>query len=56
MMRVLELLEEELIIDMALLGVTRIDQITSTYVCKAPAVTFAHEMSAFVHLPGGQLR
>ena len=49
-------LEEELIIDMALLGVTRIDQITSNHVCKAPAVTFAHEMSAFVHLPGGQLR
>ena len=56
LMRVLELLEEELIIDMALLGVTRIDQITSHYVCKAPAVTLAHEMSAFVHLPGGQLR
>src|SRR5262249_308753 len=56
LMRVLELLEEELIIDMALLGVTRIDQITPNYVCKAPPVNFAHEMSAFVHIPGGQLR
>jgi hypothetical protein len=41
---------------MALLGVTRVDQITSAYVCKAPPVTFSHEMSAFVHIPGGQLR
>jgi len=50
-------LEEEIIVDMALMGVTRIDQITSNYVCKAPPVTFAHEMSAFVHIPGsGQLR
>jgi len=56
LVRVLELLEEEIIIDMALLGVTRIDQITSNYVCKAPPVTFAHEMSAFAHIPGGQLR
>lgn len=56
LVRVLELLEEEIIVDMALLGVTRVDQITSNYVCKAPAVTFPHEMSAFVHIPGGQLR
>jgi glycolate oxidase len=56
LVRVLELLEEELVIDMALLGVTRIDQITATYVCKAQAVTSAHEMSAFVHIAGGQLR
>jgi glycolate oxidase len=57
LLRVLELLEEEIIVDMALMGVTRIDQITPNYVCKAPPVTFAHEMSAFVHIPGsGQLR
>jgi isopentenyl diphosphate isomerase/L-lactate dehydrogenase-like FMN-dependent dehydrogenase len=56
LLRVLELLEEELIIDMGLLGVTRIDQINANYVCKAPPVTFPHEMSAFVHMPGGQLR
>ena len=42
---------------MALMGVTRIDQITSKYVCKAAPVTFAHEMSAYVHITGsGQLR
>jgi isopentenyl diphosphate isomerase/L-lactate dehydrogenase-like FMN-dependent dehydrogenase len=56
LVRVLELLEEELIIDMGLLGVTRIDQINANYVCKAPVVTFPHEMSAFIHMPGGQLR
>ena len=43
-------------ISMALMGVTRIDQITPSYVCKATPVAFAHEMSAFCHIPGGQLR
>ena len=48
----LELLEEEIIIDMALMGVTRIDQITSKYVCKAAPKRFAHEMSAFRYISG----
>jgi glycolate oxidase len=56
LLRVLELLEEELIVDMALLGITRVDQITQSYVCKTQPVTSAHEMSAFVHIEGGQLR
>ena len=56
LVRVLELLEEELIVDMGLLGVTRVDQITRNYVCKTEPVTVAHEMSAFVHIAGGQLR
>jgi glycolate oxidase len=56
LVRTLELLEEEMIIDMALLGVTKVDQLTANYVCKAPPVTFPHEMSGFVHIPGGQLR
>jgi len=56
LVRVLELLEEEITIDMALLGVTRVDQLNRNYVCSAQPVTFAHEMSAFVHIPGGQLR
>jgi len=55
LVKVLELLEEEIIVDMALLGVTRIDQITSKYVCKAAPTTLAHEMSAFVHIPGSGL-
>jgi isopentenyl diphosphate isomerase/L-lactate dehydrogenase-like FMN-dependent dehydrogenase len=56
LVRVLELLEEEIVVDMALLGVTRVDQVNAGYVCKAPPVSFPHEMSAFVHIPGGQLR
>jgi len=56
LMRVLELLEEEITIDMALLGVTRVDQLKPHHVCKAPAVIWPHEMSAFAHMPGGQLR
>ena len=57
LVKVLELLEEEITIDMALMGVTRVDQLNPKYVCKAAPVIFAHEMSAFIHIPGsGQLR
>ena len=56
LVRVLELLEEELVVDMALLGVTRVDQVNAGYICKAPPVGLPHEMSAFAHMPGGQLR
>jgi isopentenyl diphosphate isomerase/L-lactate dehydrogenase-like FMN-dependent dehydrogenase len=55
LVRVLELLEEEITIDMGLLGVTRIDQLNASYVCKAPPATLPHEMSAFPHMPGGRL-
>jgi len=55
LVRVLELLEEELTIDMGLLGVTRVDQLNPSYVCTAQPVTFPHEMSAFPHMPGGRL-
>jgi glycolate oxidase len=55
LVRVLEILEEELIVDMGLLGVTRIDQISPKHVCKAAPVASAHEMSAFPHMPGGRL-
>lgn len=43
-------------IDMALPGVTRVDEITAKYMGKAPAVTLPNEMSAFTHSPGGELR
>jgi glycolate oxidase len=55
LVRVLEILEDELIIDMALLGVTRIDQINPSYVCKSYPAALPHEMSAFPHMPGGRL-
>ena len=56
LVRVLELLEEELTIDMALLGVTNVAQINRSHVCAAIPVSLAHEMSAFPYITGGQLR
>jgi isopentenyl diphosphate isomerase/L-lactate dehydrogenase-like FMN-dependent dehydrogenase len=55
LVRVLELLEHELTVTMGLLGVTSIEQITSNYVCPADPVTPAHEMSAWVNMPGGRI-
>ena len=51
LVRVLEILEDELVIAMALLGVPSVDQLTPAYVCKADAVTSPHEMSAWVNKP-----
>ena len=56
LVRVLELLEEEVQIAMALLGVTQLDQLDGSYLCAAEPVTLPHEMSAFVNLPDGQVR
>jgi glycolate oxidase len=55
LVRVLELLEDEMISAMGLIGVTRIDQLTPTYVCRAEPVTPAHEMSMWVNMPGGRI-
>jgi isopentenyl diphosphate isomerase/L-lactate dehydrogenase-like FMN-dependent dehydrogenase len=55
LLRVLEILENEIAVAMGLLGVTRVDQLTPSYVCPGAPVSFAHEMSAFPHLPGGRL-
>jgi isopentenyl diphosphate isomerase/L-lactate dehydrogenase-like FMN-dependent dehydrogenase len=55
LVRVLELLESEIITSMGLLGVTRIDQLTAAYLCPVQPLGPTHEMSAFVHMPGGQL-
>jgi isopentenyl diphosphate isomerase/L-lactate dehydrogenase-like FMN-dependent dehydrogenase len=56
LVRVLELLEEELTIDMALLGATRVADIHRGHVCASVHVCPAHEMSAFPYILGGQLR
>ena len=53
--RVLEILESEIVTTMGLLGITRIDQLTSAHLCKVQPASPAHEMSAFPHMPGGQL-
>jgi len=55
LMRVLELLEEEIITTMGLLGVTRLDQLGAAHLCKVEPMEPTHEMSAFPHMPGGQL-
>jgi isopentenyl diphosphate isomerase/L-lactate dehydrogenase-like FMN-dependent dehydrogenase len=55
LVRVLELLEHEITVAMGLLGVSCIDQLTPNYVCKAEPVTPAHEMSAWINMPGGRI-
>ena len=45
LVRMLEILEDELISAMGLIGLTSIDQVTPKYVCKAESVTLPHEMS-----------
>ena len=55
LVRVLEILESEIITTMGLLGVTRLDQLTSAHLCKVQPLGPTHEMSTFIHMPGGQL-
>ena len=53
--RVLEILENEIISAMGLLGVTSIDQLGPEYLTVAERVTQPHEMSAWVNMPGNRL-
>ena len=53
--RMLEILEEEIAIAMGLLGVTSIDQLDPSYVCEDEAVIAPHEMSAWTNMPGGRI-
>src|SRR5438876_10842322 len=50
--RMLEILEDELVCAMGLIGVTSISQVTPQYVCKAEPVTPPHEMSSWVNRLG----
>ena len=52
----LEILENEIISAMGLMGVTSIAEVTTEYVTRADAVTAAHEMSAWVNMPGYRLQ
>jgi glycolate oxidase len=54
-LRVLEILESEIISAMGLLGVTSIDQLGPAYLRKAEPVTPPHEMSSWPGLPGGRI-
>lgn len=53
--RMLEILEDELVSAMGLSGLTSISQVTPKYVCKADLVTPPHEMSAWVNMPVGRI-
>lgn len=55
LVRMLELMEHEITVSMGLLGVTCADQLTPNYVCPAEPVAPAHEMSAWVNMPGGRI-
>jgi glycolate oxidase len=56
LVRVLQLLESEITVTMGLLGVTRFDQLNPAYLCKTEPLAPTHEMSAFPHMPGSQLK
>ncbi len=49
--RMLEILEDELVCAMGLTGLQSIDQINSKYVCHTEAVGESHEMSSWVNMP-----
>jgi isopentenyl diphosphate isomerase/L-lactate dehydrogenase-like FMN-dependent dehydrogenase len=53
--RMLEILEDELICAMGLTGVTSIGQVNPKYVCKAEPVTPPHEMSGWVNMSVGRI-
>jgi glycolate oxidase len=55
LVRVLEILEDEIKIAMGLLGVTALNQLGPAYVRAADPVMEPHEMSQFAHLPGGRI-
>ena len=49
--QVLEILEEELVVAMALMGVTSIEGLGPAYVCEAEPTADPHEMSTWVNMP-----
>jgi glycolate oxidase len=53
--RMLEILENEMISGMGLLGVTSVSHLSEKYVRRAEPVTPPHEMSAWTNMPGTRL-
>ena len=53
--RVLEILEDEITSAMGLMGVTSLDELGPEYLREAEQVTQPHEMSAWVNMPGYRL-
>ena len=56
LVRVLEILEEEMRIAMGLMGVTSIDQLKPSFVTKAEPTNQPHEMSSWTNMPGGRIQ
>jgi glycolate oxidase len=56
LVRMLEILEDEMICAMALAGLPSLAHLTPKSVCKAEAVTPPHEMSAWVNMPVGRIQ
>lgn len=56
LVRMLEILEDEMISAMALAGLPSLSHVTPGYVCKAEVVTPPHEMSAWVNMPVGRIQ
>ena len=55
LVRALEILEDEIISSMGLIGVTSMEQLDPKYLAKAAPVTMPHEMSGWVNLPQGRI-
>ena len=53
--RTLEIMEEEIISAMALLGVTEVNQLNEDYITTAEPVSPPHEYSAWVNMPEGRM-
>ena len=53
--RVLEILEEEIRVSMGLLGVSSLDKLNKALICPGELTTMPHEMSAWVNMPGERL-
>ncbi len=53
--RALEIMEDEMLSTMALLGATRPDELNESHVTPAYPVTAPHEMSAWVNMPVGRI-
>jgi glycolate oxidase len=53
--RVLQILEDEMISAMGLLGISSTGQLSPKYLCEAEPVTQPHEMSSWVNIPGTRI-
>lgn len=53
--RMLEILEDEMVCAMALAGLPSLGDLTPKFVCPAEPVTIPHEMSAWVNMPVGRI-